>query len=54
MPRRPDEDEARALRLSFRVSPTDVVLIDAARGDRTRSAYIRDLIEAETSREATE
>lgn len=40
--------------MSFRVSPADLAAIDAARGDRNRSAYIRDLIEAETSREATE
>lgn len=53
MPRRPDGDEPRTDLVSFRVTATDLAAIDAARGDRTRSAFIRDLIEAETSLEAT-
>jgi len=49
MARPPDGDVARTERLSFRVTRPDLAAINAARGDLSRSEYLRQLIEAETA-----
>lgn len=44
MARPPDLDEPRIVTIPVRFTPTGAALVDAARGDLSRSAYIRALI----------
>lgn len=54
MPRHPDGDQPRTERLSLRLTTSEFDAVDTSRGVLTRSAYIRALIEAETTREVPE
>ena len=44
MARPPDLDEPRTKTIPVRFTPSGVALVDAARGDLSRSAYIRRLV----------
>lgn len=54
MARPPDLDEPRIVTIPVRFTPTGAALVDAARGDLSRSAYIRALISTDAySRDIT-
>lgn len=44
MPRPPDGSEPRTLTMTVRLTPTGLRHLDAARGFKTRSEYVRALI----------
>ena len=47
MARPPDLEEPRTVTIPVRFTPTGAALVDAARGDLSRSVYIRGLISAD-------
>jgi hypothetical protein len=50
MGRPPDGAQTRTLTVHLRITPRGLAHLNAACGDRTRSAYIRDLIAADVAR----